>query len=280
MPPPSTHIRIVRIATGSDAASSSTSNDVVDAAFLSTAYVPFLLLSECFIMIYAYIFKKQSKECQRSHWPEHKIVCNDVITEDKEIEAETGIARGYTDLMQWVEFYSTPMKNCMVAALNLPHFPHQERDSVLAICITHKRDATLPLQHRFTIDAISRYNRNDPEDRLAARELIRRLDSAEMQNTIKFGKAEMGSNYYGTLMIVVIAFFSVDPFVSIPIYKSFSIDKSTASAKVMDGPWWPPLRHILENGLKMKFCCGKIEGVGCCCRGWIHGDTMKGDAWR
>ena len=171
----------------------------------------------------------------------------------------------------------------MVAALNLPHFLHQERDSVLAISITHKRATTLPLQHRFTIDAISRYNRN--EDGLAATEVIKMLDSAEMQNTIKFGEVELGSSYYGTAMILVVAVFSQspDPFVSIPIIKSFAIDKLTASANVMAGPWWTPLRHILENGLKMKFCCGKMEGVGCCCGGWVHEvheDTMKGDAWR
>ena len=99
------------------------------------------------------------------------------------------------------------------------------------------------------------------------------------EKTIEFGKKEKGSDYYGTLMFMVIAVFSQDPMVSIPIFKYFSIDKSVASARVIHGPWWPPLRHILENGKKMKFCCRKIEG-GCCCGGWVHEDAMKGDAWR
>ena len=170
------------------------------------------------------------------------------------------------------------MKNCMIAALNLPHFPHQERDSALAVHITHKRDATLPLQHRFIIDSISRHNRG--EDGFASVELVRRLDSEDTKKTIEFGKKEMGRHYYGTLMFMVIADFSQSPTLAIPIIKYFSIDKSVASARVIQGPWWPPLRDILENGKKMKFCCGKGEGGGCCCGGWVHADAMKGDAWR
>ena len=180
--------------------------------------------------------------------------------------------------MQWVEYYSTPMKNCMIAALNLPQYPHQERDSVLLIHITHKRDSTLPVQHRFTIDTINRYNRND--DGMASKEIIKKLDSKETKKLIEFGKKENGSDYYGTLMFMVLAVFSESPMVPVPIYKYFSISKYVASARVISGPWWPPLRHILENGEKMKFCCGKDKVGGCCCGGWVHDEEMKGDAWR
>lgn len=169
------------------------------------------------------------------------------------------------------------MKNCMVAALNLPQFPHQERDSALLIKITHKRDAILPVQHRFTIDTINRHNRD--EDELASIELVRTLDSEATKKAIEFGKKENGSHYYGTLMFMVIAVFSESPIISIPIIKYFSINKYVANARVITGPWWPPLRHILENGKTMKFCCGKIEGGGCCCGGWVHEDAMKGDLW-
>ena len=77
-----------------------------------------------------------------------------------------------------------------------------------------------------------------------------------------------------------VTIFSESPMVSYPIFKSFSINKYVASAKVISGPWWPPLRYILENGKKMNFCCGKDEGGGCCCGGWVHTDEMKGDPWR
>jgi len=165
----------------------------------------------------------------------------------------------------------------MVAALDLPHFPHQEQHSALLIQITHKGDPTLPLQHRFTVDTINRQNRG--EDGLASTEIVRKLDSEETKQAIEFGKKEI-RDYYGTLMFMVVAVFSQSQMVAIPITKYFSIDKSVASARVVTGPWWPPLRHILENGEKMKFCCGKDERGGCCCGGWVHEDAMKGDAWR
>ena len=82
------------------------------------------------------------------------------------------------------------------------------------------------------------------------------------------------------MMFMVLAEFSKIPLLTIPIIKYFSISNYVASARVITGPWWPPLRNILENGKKMKFCCGKIEGGGCCCGGWVHEDTMKGDVWR
>ena len=170
------------------------------------------------------------------------------------------------------------MKNCMVAALNLPLYPHQERDSALLIYITHKKDATVPVQHRFTIDTINRHNRGD--DGITSKWLVSKLDSKETRKLIEFGKKENGNAYYGTLMFMVLAQFSESPMVTVPIIKYFSINKYVASARVISGPWWPPLRHILENGKKMRFCCGKDEGGGCCCGGWVHEDEMKGDPWR
>lgn len=205
------------------------------------------------------------------------MACNAAITHDKEIQEKAGITHGYTDFLKWVEFYSTPMKNCMVAALNLPRFPHQQRHSVLNIQITHKGDATLPLEHRFTIESISRNNRG--EDGFAST-LGKRLDSTDMRKTIEFGKVEMGDQYYGTATILILAVFSTNPFISIPVFKTFSIDKTVASANVTPIPWWTPLRYIMENGKKMKFCCGKIEGGGCCCGGAHDEDTKKGDVWQ
>lgn len=110
-------------------------------------------------------------------------------------------------------------------------------------------------------------------------ELVGRLDSEEMKKITEFGKKEKEGDYYGTLMFMVIAVFSQSPMVSIPILKYFSINKSIVTARVIHGPWWPPLHDILENAKKMKFCCRKIEGAGCCCRGWVHEDAMKGDMW-
>ena len=169
------------------------------------------------------------------------------------------------------------MKNCMVAALNLPDHPHRERDSALLIHITYKGDTTLPVQHRFTVDTINLHSRGDDEITSDSKDLVKRLDSEETKKMIEFGKKEYENEYYGTLMLKVVAVFSESPKVSFPISKCFSITEDVASARAISGQWSLPLRHILENGEKMKFCCGKIEGVGC--GGWIHEDKMKGNAW-
>ena len=161
----------------------------------------------------------------------------------------------------------------MIAALNLPNYPHQERDSVLTIQITHKRDATLPVEHRFIIDSIARNNRNDNGHN--SKHIIQMLDSEDIKKAVEFGKLEMGKFYYGTAMIMIFAFFSETPYIVIPIKKVFAIQKPTAQMKVTQTPWWIPLRDIMENGKKMRFCSGKLEGGGCCCGGWVHSEDVK-----
>ncbi|KAG6915637.1 hypothetical protein DXG01_010638 [Tephrocybe rancida] len=177
--------------------------------------------------------------------------------------------------MKWIEFYSTSIKNCQVAALNLPEYPHQERESMLQIAITHKKDSTLPIEMRFTIGGISRISRNDPGG--AVLDIL--FNHPDIRQASEFGKKEMGRDYYGTTIFLIMAEFS--PSVMRMRPKCFSINKTTARAKVISGPWWPPLRYMMENGKRMRFCCGKIEGVGCCCGGWVHEENAKkGDVWR
>ncbi|KAH6916108.1 hypothetical protein BKA70DRAFT_479272 [Coprinopsis sp. MPI-PUGE-AT-0042] len=212
-----------------------------------------------------------SKQCQESHWPIHKAECKAAKAQNKHIEAKTGITNGYTDYIQWIEYYATPIKNCVVAAFNLPQFPHQERDSALGIVITHKGDSTLPLEHRFNVKSISRFNRGDTDDPLTTSFVLEPLDSDEFKTNIQRGKAELGREYYGTAMFMVIGQFPGSEMVSLPYVKIFSIDKTVASARVVSGPWWTPLRQIMESGGKMRFCCSKLgTGRDCCCGGWVH----------
>ena len=166
---------------------------------------------------------------------------------NKTIVEKTNIKNGYTDLMKWIEYYATPIKNCLVAALNLPHFPHQERHSALVIQITHKGDIarTLPLERRFTIDSIDRHNRG--EGGLTSHVVAQSLDSEEMKEMRQFGaNVELGGNYYGTGMFMVLAVFSPDGLpltasdpeqcVTVPISKFFSIPNDVARANVISGP--------------------------------------------
>ncbi|KAG6890504.1 hypothetical protein C0995_007703 [Termitomyces sp. Mi166 len=74
---------------------------------------------------------QDSKECQKSHWPEHKGPCKENVQQNEELLAQTGIPNAYSDLVNWMEFYATPMKNSLIAALNLPEHPHHERVSIL-----------------------------------------------------------------------------------------------------------------------------------------------------
>ena len=53
--------------------------------------------------------------------------------------------------------------------------------------------------------------------------------------------------------------------------KHFGITVEWARAKPA---CWSPLDQLKENldsGRKMRFCCGRIEGLSsCCCGGWTH----------
>ena len=225
-----------------------------------------------------------------SHWAQHKLHCKSAKTYNQTILEKTNIKNGYSDMVRWVDFYATPIKNALVAALNLPDHSHQERHSALVIQITHKGDKSLPLERRFAIDSIERCDGG--EGGFTSQLVANYLDSDQMKGMRHFEETvEMKGNYYGTSMFLMQGVFTrggvplaaSDPkeLVTVPLMKFFSIPKDAAKAKVISGPWWIPLRWILENGERLRFCCRKLDEGICCCGGWLHEkDAKKGDAWR
>ncbi|OSD00360.1 hypothetical protein PYCCODRAFT_1414436 [Trametes coccinea BRFM310] len=89
------------------------------------------------------------------------------------------------------------------------------------------------------------------------------------------GKREMPHNYWGTGGYLLSVCFRKGPVDLggnyVLFWKHFGIDQERAHT-------WPaclhPLDQLKENvreGRKIRFCCGKIEGLPMyCCGGWTH----------
>lgn len=175
------------------------------------------------------------------------------------------------------------MKNCTLAALNLPQNPHDEKNGLLNIVLSYKDDwASRPSHKRFTVELVALPRRSDagkfPDGMVQT--VVRTLDSPPMAAAVARGEIEYGNNFYGTSIYMVMGSFrlpnSEEPLGVALFQKAFSISKEAARART--NPLWEMLfRDIVLKGTKMRFCCGKIESdvpgsseQTCCCGGWTH----------
>ncbi|KAJ7723506.1 hypothetical protein DFH07DRAFT_946516 [Mycena maculata] len=209
----------------------------------------------------------QSKDCQVADWPEHKTACKSRKAHNLAITKESGIAFAMQDFEDWKEYYEAPLKNCAIAAMRLPENPHMKRKAVLRIELHHEGDSTLPVHHRFTVRQIDRRElwEMGPGSNL-------RSDAQYIQNCER-GKLEFGKNFYGVVRIgFYVLFDPLDSPAKTEEMKSFSIDRATSRSSIVRQDWWILFREYVTLGAKMRFCCGRLEGLEdiCCCGGLVH----------
>lgn len=145
------------------------------------------------------------------------------------------------------------MKNCTLAALNLPQNPHDEKNGLLNIVISYKDDwASHPPHKRFIVDVVAFPRRSDagkfPDG--IVQTVVRTLDSPSMAAAVARGNIEYGSNFYGTSIYLVMGSFklpnSEEPLGVALFQKAFSISKEAARARTY--PFWVMLfRDIVLN---------------------------------
>ncbi|KAF7293893.1 hypothetical protein HMN09_01185400 [Mycena chlorophos] len=192
-----------------------------------------------------------SKKCQVAAWPQHKTECKSVQRQNDKIKERAGIDidTGYLDLIQWIEYYEAPLKNCLVAALRLPEQPSgsaREREMMLALRLHHKgvdaRD--LPAKHRFEIISVGLADANEAPDLFLGAQTA--YEAARER-----GKIEMGRRFYGTGRMGFTAHYGEPSLgVAASYIKMFAIDKDTARAVRTTDYWWTLFRErhvILET---------------------------------
>ncbi|KAJ7692461.1 hypothetical protein B0H17DRAFT_541237 [Mycena rosella] len=163
--------------------------------------------------------------------------------------------------------YDTPLKNCAIAAMHLPENPHMERQEILYLQLHHKGDSTLPIHDRFWVLAVGRRSRAElvPGSALCAM-------NAGYPEACERGKIELGDSFYGVVRIGFSILFGPQPSAVAERMKHFSIDKTTARATIVRQDWWTLFRGYVELGAKIRFCCGRVQGLDglCCSGGWVH----------
>ncbi|KAF7343749.1 hypothetical protein MSAN_01955500 [Mycena sanguinolenta] len=216
-----------------------------------------------------------SKECQKAHWPAHKAQCKVYKAERLAVAEKTGIESAQADCHAWIKYFDTPIKNCAIAAMRLPETPHMERTEIFSLTIHHKGDPSRPVQQRFAVIEVAR--------RRAAEFPPMSTVFQGMKSYPGFcerGKVEMGARFYGCVRVGILATYgpSVDePVAVIQRLNHFSIDDTTARAKIVRQDWFMLFREYVEQGARIKFCCGRLPGAEdvCCCGGWVHDEEKR-----
>ncbi|KIK58614.1 hypothetical protein GYMLUDRAFT_262435 [Collybiopsis luxurians FD-317 M1] len=196
--------------------------------------------------------------------------------ERDQLAQESGLRDPLSDLMDWMLYYDPVLKNYATALFQLKRFPerHLEEHTIFMVTISHKRDMSLPVPHRFNVLRVSR------EDRTSIPPSLKNhFDIPGRANYVDMGKIEMGQRYFGTGSYLLVTDFGQGAWTT--KHKFFGIDKDIAKADVVRSEWWLLFLEYITAGAKMKFCCGKIEGMEdvCCCGGWAH-HSVKQTAFR
>lgn len=183
--------------------------------------------------------------------------------------------------MAWTEFHHTTLVNCAIASMNLPANPSSHETHVFFIHLRYI-NANLPAERRFRVADLDLRERTETPNLRQATDIIWQ----ERPAMIKLGKMQFGKDYAGTGIYMLVADFVdvVDDenmkrdvtMTMVPFHKGFGFDRTRARARP-NLNWRPLFVEAIEEGKRMKFCCGKVEaeeGV-CCCGGWTHDGAKR-----
>lgn len=204
----------------------------------------------------------QSVECQRAHWPSHKLECKSMSKQRANLTAKTGNPQAYVDFMAWIEYHHTTLINCAVAAIDVKYEPGADEHVFLHLCTHYCNEPGQKMQSRFcSMSGKGVDMREEPEVAESMKELLK-----QRAQYVEIGKKQYGKDYGGTGMYMLHADFNTTV---VPFAKIFNFDKATANAE--PHPEYGRLyTEYITEGKKMRFCCGQIaEGI-CCCGGWTH----------
>ncbi|KZV74554.1 hypothetical protein PENSPDRAFT_647976, partial [Peniophora sp. CONT] len=219
------------------------------------------------------------KECQIRAWKGgHKNECRQ-WTQYKTIANEAaGHTRAWMEFARWREYHHDTLTNAALANIIL-NGDGSEDEHTLVAYLKYDDDPSKPLERKFRVTS-SRFihmSQNEPDFYIEPfRPLI-----IEMLLTRKMGLRDLRSRSNRSQSARMATYMLITTFGEpdadgpgrarhVPYYRIFGYDTDNLRAKVT-GPPEPVLNVIVNNGLKQRFCCGKLSGTStCCCGGWTH----------
>ena len=194
------------------------------------------------------------------------------LSRDRSIQL-SGNRNAWSELIQWTEFHHASLVNATLACYlhKKDVVPDITSKYLLQLSLNYRDDPTLPVEKKFEMRGAHFSSKDDSETAALYKMVFDARPAA-----VAMGRMEMGDdNYWGTgAYLLMVRFrpnrvgFGVD---GIPFWKHFGIANVYANARLACGNPLDQLEENLTEGRKMKFCCGKLEGLPtCCCGGWTH----------
>ncbi|KAI9060747.1 hypothetical protein FKP32DRAFT_1577368 [Trametes sanguinea] len=222
-----------------------------------------LRCSRCSIATYC------SKECQLAHWRAgHKIQCGAYADHRKRAVSLSGNPDAWSHLMRWVTFHHPTLINAATSLYlqRKDRIPDITARYIVHLSLNYKNDPALPAQQQFELVDFCLGSRDSPRAGATYGEAF-----MERPVAVEIGKHEFGDQYWGTGAYILVVRFDPETTAVIPFWKHFGIDKDTAQARPACRNAICQLVENIREGRKMRFCCGKVEGLPtCCCGGWTH----------
>ena len=185
----------------------------------------------------------------------------------------SGDPNAWANLMTWVSFHNTSLLNATLACYLhlLPENPDVATTHILHVSLLYIDDPALPAERRFELRSTQLVHKDDPALAPAPGQTYADLVFPSRAAAASMGRMEMGDDYWGTGVYLLMVKFRRDNKGSVPFWKHFGIDKDRARATPACAHPFDTLKHNMHEGIKPKFCCGPVPGMPtCCCGGWTH----------
>ncbi|VDB99870.1 unnamed protein product [Peniophora sp. CBMAI 1063] len=217
--------------------------------------------------------------CQKTAWIRgHRDECKQWSAMRDIANNAAGYPRAWNEFARWREYHHDTLTNAVLSHIIL-NGDGSEDEHTLVVYLKHNDDPTLLIERKFRVTA-SRFVHMDQNDtdfyidpvKPMIREmlLLRRIGLRHLRSGANGSQESRMATY-----MVITTFGTPDAdgpgqARHVPYYRVFSYDTSNLGVRVL-GPPEPALEVIINNGLKQRFCCGKLRSRSdCCCGGWTH----------
>ena len=185
---------------------------------------------------------------------------------------QSGDPKAWSYLAAWIAFHHTTLINATLACILLKRsvIPDVAATHFLQLSLLYRADRPdLPPERRFELRGAHFLHKDEPG--IAPGKTYGDLVWVDRAAAERMGRMSMEDAYWGTGAYLLMVRFGKDVPESVPFWKHFGIDDLRARAIPACGHPFERLKYNLHEGVKPRFCCGRIPGLPtCCCGGWTH----------